>query len=400
MSGNDLSLAEARRIALAAQGFDRGRPAGRVDRRHLRRIINQIGLLQIDFVNVLVPAQYLVPFSRLGPYRRSSLDDLVYRGREFTEQWAHEASILPVETWPLLRHRRASYRVRPHGFEGFLKRHPGYVARVLDEVRKRGPLAAEDLAVPEGIRRRIPGAWLGTVPRAVLETHFGRGQLAVARRRSNFVREYDLTERLIPRKHRLERVELQDARRRLLLRAARAHGVGTVADLADYFRMPIREATHCVADLVKSGELRQVQVEGWKAPAYLHPEARRPRRIAAAALLSPFDPLIWHRPRVSRLFGFEYRIEIYVPLARRRYGYYVLPFLLGERLVARVDLKADRGRRRLLVQAAHLEPGADPGAVTDSLAGELAEVASWLDLEVISIGRRGNLARRLAAEFR
>lgn len=222
----------------------------------------------------------------------------------------------------------------------------------------------------------------------------------MARRRSNFAREYDLTERLIPRKHRLERVALQEARRRLLLRAARAHGVGTVADLADYFRMPIREATRCVADLVKSGELRQVQVEGWKAPAYLHPEARRPRRITAAALLSPFDPLIWHRPRVSRLFGFEYRIEIYLPRERRRYGYYVLPFLLGERLVARIDLKADRGRRSLLVLAAHLEPGADPGAVTDSLSGELTEVASWLDLEAISVGRRGNLARRLAAEFR
>ena len=195
MSASDLSLTEARRIALAAQGFDRPRPKGRVHRDHLRRAIRQLGLLQIDYVNVLAPAHYQVPFSRLGPYPRPLLDDLVYRRREFTEQWAHEASILPVETWPLLRHRMATHRVRPWGFESFLEQHPAYASLVLDQVRARGPLGADELPDPDGTPRRLPGAWVGTVPRAVLEAHFGRGLLAVAGRRPNFSRLYDLAER-------------------------------------------------------------------------------------------------------------------------------------------------------------------------------------------------------------
>ncbi len=374
---------------------------------HLRGTIRRLGLLQIDYVNVLVPAHYQVPFSRLGLYERSLLDDVVYRGqgrgrrREFTEQWAHEASILPVETWPLLRHRMETHRVRPYGFERFMERHPDYVGWVLEEVHARGPLTADDLAGPKGcqswISRRIPGAWFGSVPRATLEAHFGRGALAVAERRPNFARAYDLAERVIPPEHHLRKVEREDAQRELVRLAARAHGIGVASDLADYYRMPIREARQRIAELVAADELREVRVRGWREPAYLHPEARLPSRIEASALLSPFDPAVWHRPRTARLFDFDYRIEIFVPREKRKWGYYVLPFLLGDRLVARVDLKADRAERGLLVLAAYIEPHAKPGAVADALGAELRTMATWLDLGSVAVKRRGDFARLLAA---
>jgi uncharacterized protein len=400
MSENDLSLSEARRVALAAQGFARPRPSVRVGVRNLRRTIQQLGLLQIDYVNVLVPAHYQVPFSRLGPYEKSQLDDLVYRRREFTEHWAHEASILPVESWPLLRHRMETHRVRPYGFESFLKEQSEYVAWVLEQVRSRGPLAAGDVPERDGILRRIPGAWHGSVPRAVLEAHFARGALAVALRRPDFARVFDLAERLIPAEHHGRELSREEAQRELLRRAARAQGVGTADDLADYYRMPIREARPRITELVEAGELRQVQVEGWRQPAYLHPQAQAPQRIDAASLLSPFDPLIWYRKRAARLFDFDYRIEIFVPQPKRRWGYYVLPFLLGEKLVARVDLKADRTNGRLLVPAAYIEPHAKPGPVANALASELRTMADWLGLESIVVERRGDFVKPLDAALR
>ena len=384
-------------MALAAQGFDRPRPRGRVGAREIRRTIRQLGLLQLDYVNVLVPAHYQVIFSRLGPYDRSRLDDLVYRGREFTEQWAHEASIVPVESWPLLRHRMEAHRVRPFGFESFMERHAAYVDRVLGEVRERGPLCADDLQGPDGAPRRLDHSWYGTVARAVLEAHFGRGALAVAERRSNFARVFDLAERVIPPEHHRRRVGRQEAQRELLRLAARSHGVGTVGDLADYYRMPIREARQRVAELTEAGSLREVRVEGWRERAYLHPEARLPRQIRASGLLSPFDPVVWYRPRAARLFDFDFRFEIFVPRARRRWGCYVLPFLLGERLVARVDLRADRAARRLIVAAAFLEVGTEPDRVAAALAAELRTMAAWLGLDAIAVGRRGDFARPLAA---
>jgi hypothetical protein len=394
-----LSLAEARRIALAAQGFDRPRPRIPIDADHLRRTIRQLGLLQIDYVNVLTPAQYQVPFSRLGPYDRSLLDDLVYRSREFTEQWAHEASILPIESWPLLRHRMESHRVRPYGFDGFMNANPDYVDWVVDQVRTRGPLTADQIPEPEGTPRRIPGAW-HTVPRAVLEAHFGRGVLAVADRKPNFARAYDLAERVIPSEHWRSVLPGDEAQRELLRRAACSMGVATRADLADYYRMPVRTTSGHVAELVEAGDLRVVQVEGWKEPAYLHRSAHLPRRISACALLSPFDPVVWYRPRLAKLFEFEYRLEIWIPSAKRRWGYYVLPFLLGDRLVARVDLKADRTERRLLVLAASAERDADEGSVAEALASELRVMADWLGLDSVVIERRGSLARALAAANR
>ena len=399
MKRDRLTLSEARRIALAAQGFDRPRPrrAGRDD---LRRVIRGLGLVQLDFVNVLAPAHYLVLFSRLGPYDRSLFDELVYNRREFTEQWAHEASILPVESWPLLAHRRELHRVRPYGFEMFLERHPDYVSRVLDHVRERGPLTADDLPDHDGTPRRIQGAWIGTVPRAVLEAYFGRGSLAVAGRQSNFARVYDLAERLIPPELLGLRVDRKAAQRELLRLAARSHGVGTAGDLADYYRMPVREARPRIVELVEEGALKEVRVEGWREPAYLHPEARLPRSIGAAALLAPFDPVVWFRTRASRLFGFDYTLEIFVAREKRKWGCYVLPFLAGDRLVARVDLKSDRAGRRLLVLASHLEAGADPEHTADALARELRTLADWLALDSIVVERRGGFARSLAAAVR
>lgn len=400
MPRTHLSLSEARRLALAAQGLDRPRPRGRVDARHLRAVIRRLGLLQLDFVNVLIPSHYLVLFSRLGPYPRTGLNDLVYDRREFTEQWAHEASILPMELWPYLRHRMETYRVRPYGFETFIENNSAYVAGVLREVRARGPLAAEQLTVPQGTIRRLEHAWFGTVPRAVLETHFGRGELAVASRRPDFSRVYDLATRIVPPPLRRRRVPPDEARRQLLRLAARSHGIGTAADLADYYRMPVRVARLHLEELVAAGELLRVQVEDWRQPAYLHPEARLPRRVDGAALLSPFDPVLWHRPRTTRLFQFDYRFEIFIPRAKRRWGTYVLPFLLGDRLVARVDLKADREQEILQVRAAYLEPMARAGNVAPALASELRTLAGWLNLETVRMGRRGNLARPLAAAFR
>jgi len=399
MSRDALSLSEARRIALAAQGAHLPRPGRGATTAHLRRLIHRHGLLQIDYANVLLPAHYLVPFSRLGPYDMARLDDLVYRKREFIEQWAREASIVPVETWPLLRHRMQEHDRRARAFGAFLRGYRGYAERVLDTVRSRGPSTAEDMPPHDGPERR--NDWWGwSVAKTALEAHFARGTLAVAYRRpADWARVYDLTERVLPREIDA-RVAGDEAQRELLLRAARAHGVGTVTDLADYYRIPVREARPRLAELVAGGQLRSVQVEGWRDPAYLHPEAELPRRVEACAILSPFDPIIWHRPRLARLFEFDYVLEIWTPRAKRRWGYYVLPFLLGDRLVARVDLKADRPRRRLLVQAAHREAHARADEVSAALAAELRTLASWLELDTIIVARRGGLARALAACLR
>lgn len=396
-----LSLDEARRIALAAQGFDRPRPARRAGGDRLGQIIRQLGLLQIDFVNVLVPAHYMVPFSRLGAYDRALLDDLVYRRREFVEVWAHEASIVPMDRWPLLRYRTDPRDRKVRALTRFLGRHRAHADRVLDEVRTRGPVIASEVPEPDGGRSRR-GVWWGWgYSKIALEAHFARGALAISERRTTgFARAYDLAERVVPAEHHGREVAIADAHRELLLLAARALGVGTADDLADYYRMPIRTVRGHLVEMAASGGLRQVRVEGWRDPAYMHPEAVRPRAIRARALLSPFDPVVWFRPRAERLFGFDYRIEIYVPEPKRRWGYYVLPFLLDDRLVARVDLKADRPAGRLLVQSAHLEKGSRPDAVAPALAAELNTMAGWLGLERVQVGRRGGFARALAAAVR
>jgi uncharacterized protein len=399
MTPLEISLADARRIALAAQGFNQPRPLS-ANADDIRRVVRQLALVQIDCVNVLTPAHYQVLFSRLGRYDTKVFDELIYDRREFTEQWAHEASIVPMETWPLLDYRRRIHRVRPYGFEVFMAEHSEYVAAVLDEVRKRGPLMPSDLPHPEGTERRLAQSWFGTVTRAVLEAHFGRGDIAIARRLPNFARVYDAAERIIPTKYREISVPRADAERQLIAIAARALGISTAADLADYFRMPVRDTTRPIAELVASGDLLEARVEGWRTPAYLHRDAAISNATAAAALLSPFDPLIWYRPRLQRLFAFEHRFEIFVPQNKRKWGVYVLPFLLVDRLVARVDLRADRENGHLLVLAAYAEDSEDCAIVADALAAELRTLAGWLGLGAIRVGRRGNLARLLAASLR
>ena len=395
MARQRLSAAEARRIALAAQGFDRPRPAASPDIRHLRRVINTLGLLQLDYVNVLVPAHFLVAWSRLGAYDKSCLERLVYERAEFTEQWAHEASIVPMHSWPLLEHRRQIHELHKRDPLRNMRRRKTYLDSVLDQVRAEGALTAHDLPAVAGPKRK-PGDWHRSIPRRALEYHFARGDLAVTRRLSNFQRVYDLPERVVPSEHLGKTLSKADAQRELLRHAARALGIFTLQDLADYYRMSPRETAPLLEDLVEEGAVTSVSVDDWAEAAYLSSGARLPRSIPGASLLSPFDPIVWFRPRAERLFGFHYRIEIYVPAAKRRWGYYVLPFRLGDQIVARVDLKADRKAKRLCVHAVHEEADVDRALCIDALAHELRELASWLGLEEIHVTRHNDIARQLA----
>ena len=389
----DLSNREARSIALAAQGFADRPPAGRVDSRHFDRLFDRVKVVQLDSVNVAVRTHYMPAFSRLGPYPRERFDAYAYGRRRLFEAWGHVASLLPVEHYPLLRHRMEDARSR--SIRSFGQERRAYVEEICREVAERGPLAVSDLR-DQGRNRSRPW-WGRSDGKLALEWLFATGRLA-ASRRGNFTRVYDLAERVIP-----EQVlaapapapETRDAQRELLRLAARAHGIGDAADLADYYRIRMPQARPLLQELVEEGELLEATVEGWSRPAYLHRDARTPRRIDANALLSPFDSLIWFRERTERLFGFRYRIEIYVPEPERQYGYYVFPFLTGDTLAARVDLKSDRARGALLVRGAYLEEGSDAGAVAGELATNLEAMAAWLELDEVIVGRRGNLASPL-----
>ena len=387
-----LSLPAARRIALAAQGFGMARPARALDWGDVRRVLDRIGLLQIDSVNVLARAHYLPLFSRLGPYPRTLLEDAAWgRPRRLFEYWAHEASLLPLELQPLLRWRMARAE-RGEGTWGGLKPYAGprraEAEAILAQIADRGPLAVSELEGPRGA-----GGWWGwSDTKRATEWLFWAGKVTTKTRRGSFERVYDLPERVLPAGVLNAPTPTEaDAHRALLAIAGRALGIATTGDLRDYFRLGPDDAKPRIAELVEMGELLPVQVEGWSQPAYLHPGARRPRRISARALLAPFDPLIWERSRTERLFGLRYRIEIYTPADKRTHGYYVLPFLLGDRLVARVDLKADRKREVLMVQSAHLEDGA-PADTAEHLAAELADMARWLDLGRVESANSGWLA--------
>lgn len=395
MQRAQLSAGEARRIAIGAQGLDKKKNPPAVDVRHIRRIITMAGLLQLDFVNVLIPAHYLVVYSRLGGYDLACFQRAVYGRGEFTEQWAHEASIVPTNAWPLLAYRRRAHRAWSNSPLKTIRNSAKYLQEILEIIKKNGAITSQDLAPVAGSKRK-PGDWHRSVPRSALEHHFGIGKLAVKHRRANFQRVYDLPERLIDESYRLRSVSDEDARRELLRRAATACGVATLRDLADYYRMSLGEAKPRVLELVEEGALCEVQVEGWSEGAYFADGTRIPRHAERATLLSPFDPLVWFRPRAQRLFDFHYRIEIYVPEHKRRWGYYVLPFLMGDQLAARVDLKADRQTSTLLVRAAHLEAGAGETETADSLARELRGLADWLGLERTTVGRRGGFARPLS----
>lgn len=396
MARNNLSIAQARRIAITAQGFDRKRPKSAANIGHIRRVIRRLGVLQLDFVNVLIPAHYLVIYSRLGAYDRQRFNDLVYRRGEFTEQWAHEASIVPMQLWPLLEYRRNEYRPYANSPIMKLRGKDKYLAATLELVKnKGGPLTTQDLPQMAGPKRR-PGDWHRSMPRWALEHHFGSGKLAVADRLPNFQRVYDLPERLIDSQYRPGSHSREESQRELLRLAAKACGIGTARDLGDYFRMSAKDVLPRLDELEDEGAISKVEVEGWAEPAYLARAARIPRSVSCAAILSPFDPLVWFRPRAERLFDFHYRIEIYVPESKRKWGYYVLPFLLDERIVARVDLKADRKNKQLLVLACHKEAEIDTDKSVAELARELHSLAGWLNLDRVKVSRRGPFARQLA----
>jgi uncharacterized protein YcaQ len=397
-----LSAAEARRIALAAQGFAPRTPApADPDARSLKkRVLDHVGLIQIDSVNVLQRAHYLPAFSRLGPYDTKTLDRLSHHTpRRLFEYWAHEASLIPVELHPHLRWRME--RVEQDGWGSMQRaanRRPDLVNALLEDLKQRGPLSARDLAHHDEPRGPKGPWWDWSDVKAALEYLFFTGAITSARRR-RFERLYDIPERVIPR-HILATPTPApaDAQRELVRVAARAMGVATEPDLRDYFRLPAQDAKLRVAELVEDDQLLPVAIDGWDQQAYLHAGARIPRKIDARALVGPFDSLIWNRPRVERLFGFRYRIEIYVPRPKRVHGYYVLPFLLGDRLVARADLKSDRSTGALLVQAAHCEPHASPDPTAQQLAAELKSMASWLGLERVEVtNSAGDLASALQA---
>ncbi len=389
----EFSNAQARRLALGAQGFNDPRPAGRVDRRHLRRVVDRMGLIQIDSVNVLVRSQELPLFARLGAHPRTLIAD-ASRDGELFEYWVHEACHVPVSLHPYLRWTMNSEH-RWKAVANLRHRRPEFIDEVRIRIRDDGPLVAADLNQRVGPK----GTWWDWDDgKIALEHLFFSGEVAAIRRPNDFARTYDLAHRVLP----AEVLALPtppeiEARKELLVRAARHHGIATFEDLTDYHRQRNPPCRPLIGELVEEGRLIETSVEGWSKPAYLHPDAVVPRRINARALLSPFDPVVWNRDRTERLFGFRYRIEIYVPAAKRQYGYYVLPFLLGDELVARVDLKADRAAGRLLVQAAFGEPGIDESYVSGELAGELAAMADWLGLERgIEVMRRGDLAGALA----
>ncbi|SEH84427.1 hypothetical protein SAMN04489835_4801 [Mycolicibacterium rutilum] len=396
-----LTADQARRVAVAAQGFAEPKPQGPVTRAHLRRLISRIQVLQLDSVSVSVRAHYAPVFSRLGPYDRDVLDRSAWRHsarspRILVEYWAHEAALMAVEDWPLLRWRMREYTHGRWGRE-IVKKNAKLVDDVVAAVSELGPSTAGQIEAYLGAEQRgRKGPWWDrSDTKWVTEALFASGVLTTATR-VGFARHYDLAERVLPAEVLAREVDEAEAVRELVLRAAGALGLATEQDLRDYFRLSPAQAKPAIAKLVADGALEQVEVDGWKGPVYLRAGQTIPRRDRGTALLCPFDPLIFFRPRVERLFGgFKYRIEIYTPAPKRQYGYYVWPFLLDGELVGRVDLKADRTSDALHVVGAFTEPGQKPARVAEALTGELRSMASWLGLADVTVGDNGDLAPTL-----
>lgn len=385
-----MDLASARRIALAAQGFADPRPAN-VTVRQFRRALERMQILQLDSVNVITRSHFLPMLARLGPYDPDRLDQWLWRSGENMEFLSHEASMTSADLRPFLVHRfhHSKWR-RALQLE---EDEPGYVDSVLEEIRERGALSVSDLSDPG----KRDGPWWGNPKgKTALVCLYNRGEITVANRTGNFLTQYDLPERVLaPEILEAPGLPKEDAERELLMLGARAHGIGTATDIADYFRIKMPAARPLLAELVEEGRLIQTEVESWEKPAYLHPDAKRPRKISARALLSPFDPVVWFRDRAERLFDFFYRIEIYVPEAKRVHGYYVLPFLLDDQLVGRVDLKADRKGSVLIAKATFAQAGQDMDRIAPPLAEALLELAGFLGLDEVSVVRKGNLAPTL-----
>lgn len=400
LTADTIRLAEARRIALQAQGFNDPRPAGRVDRRHFRRVLDRVGLVQIDSVNVLTRSHELPFLARLGPYPREALAAWLWGSGEVFEYWGHEASLLPVELHPLLRWRMHE----DHAWGGMVTtaaQRPDLVRQVQEAVAERGPVTLGELEhLGDAIKRgkAAPGSmWNWSDAKKAVEYLFWNGDVSAVRNPTSFGRHYVLPERVLPSSVLAASTPADDdAMKDLLLRAARSHGIGSARCLADYHRLNIVTARRLLAELVVDGALRQVEVEGWRQPAFLHPDATLPRWVRASALLSPFDSLVWERDRVEALFGFRYRIEIYVPADKRVHGYYVLPFLHDGALVARVDLKADRQAGVLRVRGAYAEEHFAPDRSISVLVERLGELAGFLGLGDVAVEDRGDLAPGLA----
>ena len=399
---DSLSIAQARRVALAAQGFANADRSRKVTWAHMAPMIRRLNLLQIDSVNVVARSHYLPLYSRLGSYPQSTLDERAFgaKKRALFECWAHEASLLPLELHPLMRWRAARARAGDGTYKAmdqFGREERAYLDEVLAFVTRNGPTIASQ--VPGG--GKADGGWWGwSKGKLALETLFDQGLVTTAKR-DGFERLYDIPERVIPAEVlALPTPPERDAIRQLLELSARAHGVGTEIDLRDYFRLPIPATKAALAELVEQGVLIPVSVEGWKQQAYLHRDAPIPRKAGGTALLSPFDPMVWERARAERLFSFHYRIEIYTPAPQRKFGYYVLPLLHHDRIVGRVCLKADRQAGVLRANASHHEPHAEPAETAAALAEELKLMAGWLGLADVAAGPSGNLARALRAELR
>jgi uncharacterized protein YcaQ len=396
----ELSRAQARRIALVAQGFRDPRHTTPT-MRTFSRTLARTGVLQVDSVNVLQRAHYMPLFSRMGPYDPGMLTRASERRpRRMVEYWAHVQAFMPVELWPVMRHRMDSYRDSARWGE-WTRANQRIVERVREQVRDGGAATARQL--DDGApRNRDNWGWNWSETRKALDYLWLVGDVAMAGRNGQFEPVYDLPERVLPAEVLAAPVpDEREAIKELVRRAARSHGVATVRCLTDYYRLQMhrgagsRAAQRAVDELVEEGELLPVRIEGWKRPAWLHRDAAVPRRVHARAVLSPFDPVVWERERTEQLFDFHYRIEIYVPEEKRQYGYYVLPFLLGDRIVGRVDLKADRRGGVLLVKAAYAEPGAPP-ETAEELAAELGELATWLGLDTVDVQPRGDLAPQLS----
>ncbi|MFC9436751.1 winged helix-turn-helix domain-containing protein [Nocardia sp. NPDC057030] len=392
------SVAAARRIALAAQGFTARKPV-RATRRSVLGVVEKTQLLQLDSVSAVVRAHYAPVFSRIGAYDRSLLEDAAWshnarRPRRLVEYWAHEAALIPVEDWPLMRWRMKRFENgRWSAATKVVERNPSLGSDILDVLTEVGPCTAGDVERHlELDKPRGGGSWWNlSDTKTICEQLFAAGALSIDKRVS-FARYYDLAERVIPPDILARTVSEEDAIRELLLRAATAHGIGTETDLRDYYRLQRSQTEPAIADLLDAGELHQVEVEGWDKPAYLREGAAIPRRVEGAALLCPFDPLIFFRARTERLFDFHYRLEIYTPEPKRVHGYYVFPFLLNGELVGRVDLRAERAAGRLSVPAAFAEPGHDTPATAHALTESLRDMADWLELDKVVIGSKGNLA--------
>ena len=384
---DSLSIADARRIALAAQGFDTARPQTKATQRHVDTLISRLGVIQIDSVNVLVRSQELPLFARLGNHDRNAIPRATEAQKLF-EYWGHEAAHLPVDLHPLFRWKMDAARtgkVTHWGLTSFYEENKAFVKRILKHVEKNGPTTSRELST----RTEKKGTWWDwDEAKVALEYLFLTGELMSRGRGSDFARIYDTTERVLP-----QRIidaptpSEHEARKQLLVRSAVAQGVATASDLADYYRQKLATVKPLIAELVEEGELREVAVDGWTEKAFVYRNAKLPKQLHATALLSPFDSLVWCRPRNERLFDFHYRIEIYTPKEKRKFGYYVLPFMMNGEMVGRVDLKADRAKGILQAHSVHTEKGVKRSVINEALNAELAAMATWLGLEQVQIGR-------------